>query len=220
MIAALVVAALVVGAVIWATNVFVGTESSAGTTVLPSADDDTASEEAIDADDGTDAEAPDDAAVDPATDAAPQIVTVTAYDPDGDGVENDADAALALADGNPATGWRTVCYSSQFMGGKRGVGLVVSFDAPMQQPVSVEVGTAPFQLQFFATGAEDIPPTIDGWDEMVGDRAFGPDPTTVVSAQPAAPARHVLLLLNELGPDDACTSDNPYRGQLGEISVR
>ena len=54
------------------------------------------------------------------------IAAVAAYDPDGDGEENDELASAALADGDPATNWRTVCYAALADGRKAGVGLVVS----------------------------------------------------------------------------------------------
>ena len=146
------------------------------------------------------------------------IATITAFDPDGDGTENDADAVLSTADGDATTFWQSVCYSDRFMGAKRGVGLVVSFDEPMQQALSVDVQSAPYQLQFFASAAESAPATIDGWGPALSERAFAGEPGTVVSATPAAPARHMLVLLNELGSDPTCTAANPFRGRLGEIA--
>jgi len=126
---------------------------------------------------------------------------------------------LSGADGNPDTNWRTLCYSDRFLGGKRGVGLVVSFDGLARQSITVDVGHGPYQLQFFATDADTIPATFDDWGEPLGPTAFANDPDTVVSPLPATPARHVLVLLNELGNDAGCTSSNPYRGALGEIAV-
>jgi hypothetical protein len=146
------------------------------------------------------------------------IATITAYDPDGDGTENDGDAVLSAADGDPGTTWATVCYSSQYMGGKRGVGLVVSFDEPARTAVSVEVATGPYQVVFHATDAEQIPATIDTWGPELGATQFADEPGTVVSPVPSSPARHVLVLLKEIGPDPTCTEANPYRGRLGEIA--
>lgn len=65
----------------------------------------------------------------PATTAAPpppkpvsvQLVAVGAYDPEGDGRENDSLAPLAV-DGDPSTYWKTEHYSSF---SKKGVGLVL-----------------------------------------------------------------------------------------------
>ena len=44
-------------------------------------------------------------------------------------------------------------------------------------------------------------------------------PGTVVSQPPPAPARHLLVLVSELGPDGGCTDTNPYRGSIGEIQL-
>jgi serine/threonine-protein kinase len=221
-VGALIALAAVVAVVLWATLRFSGGESTSTTTVLPGAGAGT--DASPDATSGAPAVDP---AVDPAgaTTVAPAvstdatIVAIAAYDPAGDGEENDAEASAALADGDPGTAWRTVCYEDRFMGAKPGVGVVVSFDAPTQQPISVDVLNAPYQLQFFASDAEQVPGAIDQWGPELGTKAFGPEPATVVSAAPPTPARHVLLLFNELGVDDACTGDHPYRGRLGEIAL-
>ena len=55
----------------------------------------------------------------------PTIARRRAYDPDGDGTENDDEAQAALADGIPSTNWHTVCYQRTTMG-KDGVGLIVN----------------------------------------------------------------------------------------------
>ena len=147
------------------------------------------------------------------------IATVTAYDPEGDGTENDGDAVMSLADGNPGTSWATVCYSSRFMGGKQGVGLVVSFDDLAQQALVVDVQTGPYQVDFFATDADTIPASFAEWGPALGATAFANEAETVTSPTPNAPARHVLILLKELGRDGTCTDQNPYRGRLGEIAI-
>jgi eukaryotic-like serine/threonine-protein kinase len=223
-VGALIVIAIVVALILWATISFGGGESTSTTTVLPAdaaaaADADATDDQSTGAD-GDGAAVPVPAgSVDPGVTDDATIVDVIAYDPEGDGIENDAAASQALADGDPDTAWRTVCYASQFMGAKRGVGLVLSFDAPTRQAITVDVLRAPYQLQFFATADEAIPSSLDGWGPEVGTKSFGPDPATVVSAQPPQAARHVLVLLNEIGGDTACTGANPFRGELGEIAL-
>jgi len=32
------------------------------------------------------------------------------------------------------------------------------------------------------------------------------------------PASHLLIWLRELGPDEACSRVNPFRGRIGEIT--
>ncbi|MBG7603412.1 MAG: serine/threonine protein kinase [Actinobacteria bacterium] len=211
-LAVLLIIGLGVGLLLWASLQFGGGDAVTTTTLLPG---DTAppaeNAESSTPNDETGAAA---AITEPAV-----IAAITAYDPDGDGVENDGDAALSRADNDSTTFWRTVCYESKYMGAKRGVGLVVSFDNPTQQALSVAVLSAPYQLQFFASDADTIPTTIDAWGDTFGDTAFADDAGTVTSGTPVAPVQHMLILLNELGSDDSCTGSNPYRGRLGEISI-
>lgn len=154
---------------------------------------------------------------DAASDERPGGATVdaiAAYDPAGSDGENDAQAASALADGNAATEWRTVCYASPFMD-KPGVGLVLSLDRPSAGTVEFEVLTAPYQVEVFAS--DDVPAQIDGWGDPVAEKAFSDDPGAV-RVRIGERARHVLILLRELGPDQGCTPTNPYRGRIGEVS--
>jgi eukaryotic-like serine/threonine-protein kinase len=200
-VALLLVAAVVVGMLLWTSMSFGGGDPVTSTTALPETQ-------------------PSEPATDDVVPIGPaSIATVTAYDPAGDGTENDGDAVLSLADGNPGTSWPTFCYSSRYMGAKPGVGLVVTFDALAQQAITVDVQTAPYQVDFFASDADTIPATIDAWGPPLGSTAFANDPETVVSPVPPAPARHMLVLLKELGQDGTCSDANPYRGRLGEIAV-
>ncbi|HUV19065.1 MAG TPA: protein kinase [Ilumatobacteraceae bacterium] len=200
-VALLLVAGLVVGVLLWSSMSFGGGDPVTTTTALPAPQASEAPSEAA-------------AVVGPAT-----IATVTAYDPSGDGTENDADAVLSLADGNAATSWPTTCYSSRYMGGKPGVGLVVTFDGLAQQAITVDVQTGPYQVDFFASDAEAIPTSLDAWGAPLASTTFANDPETLTSPVPAAPARHILILLKELGRDGTCSDANPYRGRLGEIAV-
>ena len=200
-VAVLLAAALVVGGLLWTSSNFGGADPVTSTTALPETQPSTATGAAP-------------AVVGPAT-----IATVTAYDPEGDGTENDGDAVMSLADGNPGTSWATVCYSSRFMGGKQGVGLVVTFDELAQQALTVDVQTGPYQVDFFATDAEAIPASFAEWGPALGSTAFANEAETLESPTPTAPARHMLVLLKELGQDGSCTDQNPYRGRLGEIAL-
>jgi len=203
-VAVLLAAALVVGGLLWTSSNFGGADPVTSTTALPETQPSSATQQAPGAP----------GVVGPAT-----IATVTAYDPGGDGTENDGDAVMSLADGNPATFWATVCYSSRFLGGKQGVGLVVTFDDVAQQALTVDVQTGPYQVDFFATDAESIPASFAEWGPALGSTAFANEAETVVSPTPSAPARHMLVLLKELGRDGSCTDQNPYRGRLGEIAL-
>ncbi len=208
-VAVLLVAAIGVGALLWINLEFGGGASVASIPVTPDATTPVAADGATDA------------AVDgsPTATLGTAIATITAYDPDGDGSENDSDAVLATADGNPATSWGTVCYSSKYLGGKGGVGLVVTFDGPLQQALRVDLQTAPYQVTFFASDAETIPANIGDWGPELGATAFSDTTGTVTSPVPPTPVRHMFIMLNELGKDATCTDANPYRGRLGEIAL-
>jgi putative peptidoglycan lipid II flippase len=73
------------------------------------------------------------------------VTAVGAYDPEGDGSENDGDARLAT-DGNPASAWKSEHYRSAFS--KSGVGLVVDAGRPViAKRVIVATETPGFQVQ-------------------------------------------------------------------------
>ena len=144
-----------------------------------------------------------------------EIAGIAAYDPQGDGEENDDLIAAAAADSDSATNWRTLCYADRFMA-KEGVGLVVSLSRAATGTLSFDVGNAPYTIDVFASTARAVPPTIDDWGDQIGDRAFSEEPGTVRVSTPAT-ARHLLILFREIGPDSGCTSANPYRGTLGNV---
>jgi hypothetical protein len=146
------------------------------------------------------------------------ISSIAAWDPYGtNGSENDAQAPLALADGSGATSWSTECYSSQYMGGKQGVGLIVTLSAAAAGRLQLESVNAPYAVEVYAS-AEATPPTaLEGWGAPVGEKAYSTSPG-VVEASVATPAAHLLVWLTELGPDSGCSSANPYRGRLAEIT--
>jgi serine/threonine protein kinase len=169
----------------------------------------------------SDALAPDDAEIDNSAPAAVasevRIATVQAWDPDGDnGRENDSQAGLSLADGSASTFWATECYQDRFMGSKRGVGLIVGLNANSAGTVSIDSLNGPYQLDVYTTPDADAPADLAAWNQVDDTRSAESPGTVEISIDD--PARFVLVWLKELGPDEVCTSNNPYRGRLGEIS--
>ncbi len=147
-----------------------------------------------------------------------QIDTIVAWDPDGDSAgENDELAPLALAGANPDSGWPTLCYSSQFMGGKRGVGLIVSLNKAAAGVLGVDVLNAPYQLEVYAVDTLTPPDDPDAWGPSLVGTAFDERPGRIEAPLPDG-TRHALVWLRELGPDDACSSQNPFRGRLGNLT--
>jgi serine/threonine protein kinase len=151
---------------------------------------------------------------------AASIAAVSAFDPvsdGGNGEEND-DLVSRLTDGDNATAWRTQCYSNQFMGAKLGVGVVVSFDAPLEGNLVVQFANGPYNVDFYAWDGDTSPPTLDGWGEAF-DRSFGPEAEMVTASVAGFGATHVLIHLLELGPNDLCSVDNPFSSAISEISI-
>ena len=145
------------------------------------------------------------------------IVDINAFDPEGDGEENDEQAAAAQADGDPETNWRTVCYALPLMGDKAGVGLVVSLSAATTGQLSFHVDNPPFQVEVFGSDAETPPTSFDGWGPPLAAKTVSDQPLQVDVATPV-PVRHLLIVLREIGRDAGCTAANPHRGSIGEIT--
>ena len=144
---------------------------------------------------------------------APQV---RAWDPFGDNnSENDAQAGLALADDSRTTAWSTECYADKYMGSKLGVGLVLTLPATSTGRLTLESLNAPFQIDVMSSMATEAPTDINNW-AMVGDTSYDTEPGQLV-IDVTVPASHLLIWLRELGPDDACSRVNPFRGRIGEI---
>lgn len=159
-------------------------------------------------------------AADPPVAGPAAIVSVGTFDPvsdGGNGEEND-DLVARLTDGDTDTAWRTQCYSNQFMGAKRGVGVVVSFDAPLETTLTVQFANGPYNVNFYEWDEASTPSTLDGWGEPF-DRSSGPTGDTVTASPAGFGAMHVLVHLLELGPNDACSDTNPFSGAISEISI-
>ncbi len=155
-----------------------------------------------------------DATVGPVAAASTGVVGVRTYDPDGsDPTENDDLADLAI-DGDPATSWRTLCYSDRFLGGtKRGVGLVADLGANATGTFTALVASAPYQVRIFAAPDGPLPAGFGDWGSPL--QSFAATSPGNVGVNLTTPARWVLVSFNELGSDTAC--DKPYRGRLAEL---
>jgi eukaryotic-like serine/threonine-protein kinase len=144
--------------------------------------------------------------------SGPEIAGVSSYDPGADGDERE-ELAEAAIDGDPESAWRTNCYEDRYVFGK---GLVIELAQASTGAVTAIIGSGPYQAQIFATDAESIPGSLDGWGDAV-EQAASPTPGAM-SATLSQPARFVLVWMTELAEDGGC-NDNPYRGQINEITV-
>jgi eukaryotic-like serine/threonine-protein kinase len=194
-VAALLVAAFVVGGTLWFT---LGKGSTPGdgtaTTIVPVT------------------------SVAPTVTAAPgpvAIAAVRSFDPDGDGAEND-DMLPLLTDGDPNTAWHTVCYEDRYLGGKGGVGVVADLGADHTGVFTASIASAPYQVRIYAVPTGTDPTTFDQWGTPL-QKFAGAEPGDL-SVQLTTPVRYVLVSFVELGTGNNC-SNNPYRGSIRELSV-
>lgn len=186
----LLIAALVVGLVLWATS-----GNGNGSAALTSA---------------TAVKATPDSAT--ASAAVGPIAALTLFDPDGDGTERSDQVDLARDD-NQSTAWTTVCYADRFLGGKSGLGLIADLGQARSGTLSASIGSAPYHVKVLAAPDGPIPASVAAWGSPIGDKADQKAGT--ITAQVTA-SRYVAVIFVELGSDPLCRN-NRFRGKLSEI---
>jgi serine/threonine-protein kinase len=159
-------------------------------------------------------------AVDPADPAAigvAEIRGVAEFDPlPGDGREN-ASQLDRLVDGDPTTAWTTVCYESNYLYPKPGVGVVIELDRPAAgSELRIAWPAAPWRVQVYA--ADDPGPALSDWGDPVAERG-AETPGNASFSLAGASGDHLLIWLTQLPEGDGCGEQNPYRGQIGEVTL-
>lgn len=149
-----------------------------------------------------------------AVDSAAGIAFVATYDPLGDGVENDEQVGFA-ADGDPTTVWSTVCYESEYLGAKGGVGLVTTFTGTAPGRLEIDLPAGPWAVEVRTVAADTYPASLDGWGEVVA--AANANGAETMSVPLIAAARHALVWFRQLPADPDCSGDNPHRASVSEI---
>jgi serine/threonine protein kinase len=147
---------------------------------------------------------------------AVNLVGIKSYDPDGDDKVENEDMLPALLDNNPASEWTTVCYGNQFFGSKAGVGVVATLSGIGLGDLVANFANGPYSADVFVSTAETVPATVDAWGLRVAT-AYSKDPG-IATFEINAPARHVLLLLREVGRSNSCSNANPYKGRISDLS--
>ena len=140
---------------------------------------------------------------------------VRSFDPDGDGDEREEFAALAT-DGDVNTGWTTLCYDNQYLGGKGGVGLLLDLGAARTGTLTFTLGSAPYQVKVYGAPDGAQPTTFSAWGTEAAKFAGQEGPATETVAF-SGPVRYVLVSFNEIAPDGGCSSSR-YRGAIQELS--
>jgi hypothetical protein len=152
-----------------------------------------------------------------------QPVSVRDFDPEGKGPkgrpapdENPDEVPLAT-DGNPATGWHTLTYTSAALGGlKSGVGLLVDLGADRTiGSVDLTVSGTPTTFALYAApaGVSNPPTGVTGLRRIGGLRAD--ESTNTVRLDQPVRTRFLVVWLTELPKQG-----HGYRGQIDELAIR
>ncbi len=147
------------------------------------------------------------------------VTHAAAFDPVGGDGEHDDVAGLAV-DGDKATFWDTESYKQPDVGGKPGVGLILTLAGPAEvravQIVSPDTGS---DVQIYV--ADTAAPTLAGWGKAAG---IGTDlarsATIALDGRPTG--AFVLVWLTKLPQNATPGGDGQPRfiGRIAEVSVR
>lgn len=144
-----------------------------------------------------------------------RIVSASSFDPNGDdGQENEAQVG-ALLDGNPETTWTTTCYSNQYFGSKKFVGVLLHLSRMATGTLGVGMLNAPWTIEIYT--AQDVASgQLSDWGQPV-DKSFSTNRQRGIFTIPT-PANYVLVVLREVGRSSACSDANPYQGILSGVT--
>lgn len=145
-----------------------------------------------------------------------QVVSATAFDPEGDHEENDAEAANAIDDSG-TTAWRTsTYYGNPDLGGlKSGVGLLLDLGADRRVgSLRVHFVGSPTSVQVYAArpGVSSPPSTLSGLHRVGANASAGP--SAVLRLAPGTQTRYLVVWLTRLPP-----VPGGYRGEISDLSV-
>ena len=230
-VGALLLLAMIIGVILWNT---IGADTGGDDFPLPNGAPDSAGavEVASAAPPGSFAATGSIAATDPVTDPAGDpassgattnagegrgvdaIMTVRSYDPDGDDPRENDELVPLANDGRPDTVWTTRCYPDADLGG-RAVGLAATVLATAPGLLTVDIASESWTVEFYATAAEQLPATLAGWGERVGQQTG--QAAATYELQLTSPAKHLLVVFREAGPNRACSADLAHAGGIAEL---
>lgn len=142
-----------------------------------------------------------------------KVSAVASFDPFGDKTENNDQVKLAK-DGDPETAWLTTCYQNQYFGAKQGVGVIVKLSEAAQGVLTMQFPNAPWNVDIYA--ADSPFAAFESWGSPIAQAAQQRSTTATVTLD--RPERYLLLMLREVGRDNDCSSQNPFRGGFNEIT--
>lgn len=150
------------------------------------------------------------------------VVGIATFDPPaggGDGEERDEVVGAAIDD-DPETAWRSECYRlATFRGLKDGVGLVLELSASASiDAVAITSTSGGWRAEVRV--ADVAAPTLEGWNDVVGELDDAPAGRSVIDTQGAS-GRFILVFFTGLGtdPDADCPTDFPFAVTVSDLAV-
>ena len=150
-----------------------------------------------------------------------QLSSATAYDPQGDGQENDEEAPNAI-DGNPTgTVWESEHYDSETFAGTKtgpdpGVGIYVTANSPARPTKMIVRSPTPgYDAEVFAAPSGP-PEELRGWGEPVGE-AIGAAGVQEIALHLDKPSHYFLLWFNKL--PEARDQEGRYQVEISNIEL-
>jgi hypothetical protein len=148
----------------------------------------------------------------PASGTPVQVKTLSVYDPSGLGSPDHQKDVGRLLDGNPKTGWSTDSYFQQFPAYKKGLGVMLSFDAPIAAASVTVVSPTPGTVLEIRTAAS--PNARLEQTTLVGTATLGGGSTRIpLRAGPAT--RYLLLWITGLGG-----KKDHHQSQLTDLRIQ
>ncbi len=149
------------------------------------------------------------------------LESATAYDPEGDGEEEDEIEEFAI-DGNPTgTSWTTEHYDSETFEGTKtgtdpGVGIYVTAQAASTPTkMVVRTPTPGWNAQVFAAAAGP-PEEIEEWGERIGE-VKNADKTEEIELHLGSAAKYFLLWFTKASP--ASDQEGRYQVEISDIKL-
>jgi eukaryotic-like serine/threonine-protein kinase len=145
--------------------------------------------------------------------------TAQSFDPlpAGNGNEND-DLLPNLFDGSSSTVWKTACYQDAFLGSKHGVGFAVQLQGSGAGTLRVGFLSSPWIASVYASSGQTMPKTLADWGPAVVPNANqATDPAGTFQIPDSS--SYLLVWIQQLPRDPACSAVNPFRATVTDISL-
>lgn len=132
----------------------------------------------------------------PVLPAPARVRSLTVYDPSGKGTPDHLKDVSKLLDGNPRTAWSTDSYREQFPAYKKGLGVMLNFEAPISAASMTVVSPSPGTILEIRTAGS--PNARLEQTTLVGTATLKSG-TNQIPLQAGPPARYLLVWITELG---------------------